>query len=71
MHLEVIKQERETSQSLVRRFGRRVKQSGLLTRARKLRFRKKDKSRGVEKKTALRREELKKEYQKARKLGKV
>lgn len=71
MYLEVKKQERETSQSLVRRFGRRVQQSGLLVRARKLRFRKKQKSEGAQKKAALRRVELKKEYQKLRKLGKL
>jgi len=71
MHLEVTKQERETSQSLVRRFGRRVQQSGLLVRARKLRFRKKPKSEGAEKRAALRREEVRKEYQKLRKLGKL
>jgi len=71
MHLEVTKQERETSQSLVRRFGRRVQQSGLLIRARKLRFRKKIKSEGAEKRAALRREEVRKEYQKLRKLGKL
>jgi len=71
MHLEVLKQERETSQSLVRRFGRRVQQSGLLVRARKLRFRKKKKSPGAQKRAALRREEVSKEYQKLRKLGKL
>lgn len=71
MHLEVLKQERETSQSLVRRFGRRVQQSGLLVRARKLRSRKKKKSRGAQKRAALRREEVSKEYQKLRKLGKL
>jgi len=71
MRLEVLKQERETSQSLVRRFGRRVQQSGLLVRARKLRFRRKKKSQGAEKRAALRREEVRKEYQKLRKLGKL
>ena len=71
MHLEVTKQERETSQSLVRRFGRRVQQSGLLVRARKLRFRKKKKSQGAQKRAALRREEVSKEYQKLKKLGKL
>ncbi|MFH1424045.1 MAG: hypothetical protein ABIG29_03810 [Candidatus Nealsonbacteria bacterium] len=71
MHLEVTKQERETSQSLVRRFGRRVQQSGLLVRARKLRFRKKQKSLGAQKRAALRREEVRKEYQKLKKMGKL
>ena len=71
MVLEVKKQERETSQSLVRRFGRRVQQSGLLVRARKTRFRVKPKSRQAQKRAALRREVLRKEYVKLRKLGKL
>jgi len=71
MVLEVKKQERETSQSLVRRFGRRVQQSGILVRARKTRFRVKQKSRESQKRAALRREVLRKEYVKLRKLGKL
>ena len=71
MTLEVKKQERETAQSLVRRFGKRVQQSGLLIRARKNRFRVSPKSHLAKKKAALRREELKIEYQKLKKLGKV
>ena len=71
MTLEVKKQERETAQSLVRRFGRRMQQSGILIRARKNRYRKRPKSRQAKKKAALRREELKQEYIKLKKLGKV
>ncbi|OGZ24243.1 MAG: hypothetical protein A2896_00125 [Candidatus Nealsonbacteria bacterium RIFCSPLOWO2_01_FULL_43_32] len=71
MALEVKKQERETAQSLVRRFGKRVQQSGLLIRARKTRFRKRPKSHLAKKRAALRREELRKEYQKLKKLGKI
>jgi len=71
MVLEIKKRERETTQSLVRRFGRRVQQSGILIRARKNRFRKKAKSRQAKKKAAIRREELKKEYKKLKKLGKL
>ncbi|MBA7596481.1 hypothetical protein ES703_03453 [subsurface metagenome] len=71
MVLEVKKQERETAQSLVRRFGRRIQQSGILLRARKTRFRKRPKSRQAKKRAALRREELKKEYARLKKLGKL
>ena len=71
MILEVKKQERETAQSLVRRFGRRIQQSGILLRARKTRFRARPKSRQSKKRAALRREELRKEYQKLKKLGKL
>jgi hypothetical protein len=69
MPLEIKKQNRESSQSLVRRFQRRIQQSGLLFRARKIRFRDKKKSEQLKKRGALRREELKKEYKKLKKLG--
>lgn len=71
MALEVKKQVRETSQALIRRFTKRLQQSGLLLRARKIRYRKRPKSRQMRKKAALRREEMKKEYEKLEKLGKI
>ena len=70
MFLQIKKQERETAQSLVRRFGRRIQQSGILLRARKNRFRQRHKSHQAKKRAALRREELKKEHAKLKKLGK-
>ncbi len=69
MVLEVKKQNRETSQGLIRRFSRSIQRSGILLRARAVRFRKKDKSKQMKKRTALRKEELKKEYEKLKKLG--
>ncbi len=71
MALEAKKQERETTQALIRRFAKRVKQSGILLRARKNRFHKRSKSRQMKKRAALRREKLKKEYQESEKLGKL
>jgi ribosomal protein S21 len=71
MALEIKKQERETSQALIRRFSKSVQRSGILLRARKTRFRQRQKSRQMKKRAALRREELKKEYEKLRKLGKL
>ena len=71
MPLEVKKQNRETSQSLVRRFGRRVQQSGILLRARKIRFKERPKSEQMKKRAALRREELRKEYERKQKMGEV
>ena len=71
MILEVKKQERESPQSLIRRFYRMVQQSGILHRARKNRFRKRKKSGQMKKRAALRREEIKREYEKLRKLGKL
>jgi len=71
MALEVKKEERETSQSLIRRFQKRIQQSGVLLRARKNRFKEREKSRQMKKRAALRREKLKKEYEKLKKLGKI
>ena len=70
MPLEVKKKERETSQSLIHRFSQRMRKSGILRRAREIRFREHSLSRQLRKKAALRREELKKEYKKLEKLGK-
>ena len=69
--LKVTKKEREASQSLVRRFTQRVQKSGILRWARKRRFFIRPKSQQIKKRAALRKEEIKKEYEKKRKLGEV
>jgi len=71
MAFEVKKQPRETSQSLIYRFSKRIRQSGVLVRARKNRFKKRPPSRQAKKSAALRREELKKQFKKLEKLGKT
>jgi len=71
MALEIKRKEKETSQSLIRRFSKRIRQSGILVQARKTRFRERPKSRQLKKRAALRREEMKKEYEKLKKLGKI
>ncbi len=71
MALEVRKQERETSQAIIRRFSTGMKRSGILVRARKVRFRERIKSQNMQKKAALRRKELSIEYKKKEKLGKI
>lgn len=71
MPLEVKKRPRETSLALAHRFTKSIQQSGILLRARKVRFRERGKSRQMEKRAAIRRDERKKEYQKLRKLGKI
>ncbi len=70
MSVETKKQSRENNQGLVRRFSKRVKQSGVLKRARKNQFVKKEKSPKMKKKSALRREEIRKSYLKAEKMSK-
>jgi len=69
MTIEIHRREKEAPQSLVRRFSRRIRKSGLLRRVRQAQWRGKSKSRQMKKIAALRREELKKEYQKLKKLG--
>ncbi len=69
--VEVRKTERENSQNLIRRFTKRIQQSGILRVARKSRFHQRPKSKEMQKRAALRREQLKGEYEKLKKLGKV
>ena len=71
MVLEIKRQHKETSQSLVHRFSKRMRGSGILIRARKIRFRKRPKSHLAKKSAALRREDMRKEYEKLEKLGKL
>lgn len=68
--IEVRKKEKETSESLIRRFTRRVQQSGVLMRARKSRFRTEEKSKIEKRQEALYKEKIRKEIDKLKKLGK-
>jgi len=68
--IQVKKKERETSESLIRRFYRRVQQSGVLMHARKLRFRTEKKSKREKRNEALYKVKIRKEIDKLKKLGK-
>lgn len=70
MTIEVKKKDRETSESLIRRFSRRVQQSGVLLRARRSRFRKEEKSKREKREEALYKIKIRKEIEKLKKLGK-
>jgi len=70
MAIEIRKQDRENNQSLVRRFSKRLKQSGVLLNKRKTAFYKREKSAQMKKKAILRRLEKREEYAQAVKLGK-
>ena len=59
----------ENTRSLLRRFSRRIQQSGILVRARKARFYEKNKSKREKRASALRREKIKAEKEKLKKLG--
>lgn len=71
MPLEVKRKEKETIQSLIRRFSQAVQESGVLLRARKIQFKEREKSEQMKKRAALRREEMKKIYERLKKLGKI
>jgi ribosomal protein S21 len=67
--IQVRKKDRETPESLIRRFSRRVQQSGMLQRVRKLRFRKDEKSRVKRREEALYKTKIRKEIDRLKKMG--
>ena len=69
MRFEIRKQERETNQSLIRRFTKRIKESGVLNTAKRSRFVVREKSKQMRRRSALRRLEKKLEFEKLKKLG--
>ncbi len=70
MPVEVKKKDRETSQNLVHRFTKTVRQSGILLEVRSKQFRKKPKSALAKKRSAIRRVILRAEKRTAEKLAK-
>ncbi len=69
MALKIEKKERETTQSVIRRFSRAIKGSGILKEARKRRFFQKELNDTAKKAAALRRIRSKEEYERKEKLG--
>lgn len=69
--IEVYKREKESINSLLRRFSVRVRSSGVLTASRKKQFRRPEPNRIARRKSALVRASDRKKYQKLRKLGKM
>lgn len=70
MAFEVRKKEKEPSQSLVHRFTKTVRQSGVLLELRGKQFKKRAKSTLAKKRSALRRVELRIQKRKEEKLAK-
>jgi len=68
--VQVKKKERETSESLIKRFSRRVQQSGVLLEARHGRFYAKDKNKRQVRESAKYRAKVRKEVDKLKKIGK-
>jgi ribosomal protein S21 len=69
MPVKVTKKEKETVASLIRRFQKAVQKSGILISARERMYRDRNLSEEKKKRKALRREELKRYYEKLDKLG--
>jgi len=69
--IEAKRKPRETPGAFLRRFTRKVQQSGVLIRARKVQFREKPKTKREKKLSALRREKIIKERVRLFKLGKL
>ncbi len=68
--IEVRKKNKETAESLIRRFSRRIQQSAVLVQARRNRFRRDEKSKTEMRQEALYKVKIRKEIDKLKKLGK-
>ena len=68
--VEVKKKDNESFDSLFRRFNRKIQQSGVLIRARKIRFFEPPKSRNLQKVAARRRTSIKAQKEELKKMGK-
>jgi small subunit ribosomal protein S21 len=68
--VEVKKKDNESFDSLLRRFNRKIQQSGVLIRARKTRFFEPPKSRNLQRAAARRRSQIKSEKEELKKMGK-
>ena len=69
--IELKKKEKETTTNLLRRFTKKVRQSGVLLQARRNRFNVRPKNKLKKKKSALRREKLRQMRAELTKLGEV
>lgn len=68
---EIKRKRGESFESLIRRFNRKVQQSGKLLQTRKVRFHQRIKSRNLQRATALRRMEIRKEREYLKKIGRL
>ena len=68
---EVKRKKGESFESLLRRFSRRVQQSGKIIQAKKIRFRQEEKSSTKKRESALRRESLKTKREYMVKTGRI
>ncbi len=71
IQVEVTKNNNETTSSVIRRFTKRVQESGIIKRAKSLRYNERSKSQYVQKKKALKRIAKRSETERLRRLGKI
>ena len=71
MSYEIKRKKGETFESMLRRFSRRLIQSGKLIQSKQLRYHLKDKSDNLQKKSALHRMKVRKEKEYLRKTGQL
>ena len=69
--VQVKRKDNEGSDSLIRRFSRKVRESGVLLQAQKVRFYQRKKSKRRARDEALRKSELTAEYERKVKLGEI
>ena len=69
--VEVKRKENESFESLLRRFNRKIQQSGVLVRARKIRFFEPSKSRNLLREAAQRRSENREKREELKRMGKL
>lgn len=69
--IEVKKSENESSLSLIRRFNKKIQQSGVLRRARGLQYKKRQESALTKRKKAIKRKKSKNRMEYLWKLGKI
>lgn len=68
--VEVKRKDNESFESLLRRFNRKIQQSGVLIRARRIRFFQEPKSRNLQRVAARRRAKIRAEKEELKKQGK-
>ncbi len=71
MPLVVKRRSNENNSRVVHRFNREIRKSGIINEARQRRFYQKPLNESGKKKKALRKKELKEEYDRKRKLGEI
>ena len=69
--IEVKKNQNENNASIVRRFSRRIKESGIIRKVKSSRYNVRKESKLTIKRSALKRIQKKKEIEKLKKLGKI